>query len=144
MTRLLALAALSTVAALAASTSAAQGAGQVEMKGMTSQIKFEHPVEGYLTDLNGKYKLRVTETTFAPGAVFGEHQRTGPGIRMVKSGQIKQCFGTKCTVYKAGDFFFEGGDITCHADNTTKGSAVLLTFEVLPLDTGKTSAIPPK
>jgi len=46
---------------------------------------------------------------------------------MVKSGQIRQCFGTKCTVYKAGDFFFEGGDITCHADNTTKGSAVLLT-----------------
>ncbi len=111
---------------------------------MKSEIKFEHAVEGFLTDLNGKYKLRVTETTFEPGAVFGEHQRVGPGIRMVKSGQIVQAFGPKAKVYKAGDFFFEGGDITCHANNTAKEKAVILTFEVLPIDTGKTSAIPPK
>lgn len=137
---------LLVVAALGAAVTllTPQRARSVEMKGMTSKIMFEHPVEGYLSDLNGKYKLRVTETTFAPGAVFGEHQRAGPGIRMVKSGQITQCFGTKCTVYKAGDFFFEGGDITCHADNTTKGSAVILTFEVLPVDLGTSSVIPAK
>jgi hypothetical protein len=43
---------------------AAQAAGgspvKVETKGLTAKIKFESVLSGYLSDLNGKYKLRVT------------------------------------------------------------------------------------
>jgi hypothetical protein len=31
------------------------------MMGLTAKIKFESVLSGYLGDLNGKYKLRVTE-----------------------------------------------------------------------------------
>jgi hypothetical protein len=38
------------------------------MRGITSAVKLEEVVFGHLTELNGKYKMRATEVTFAPGA----------------------------------------------------------------------------
>src|SRR5262245_18035861 len=57
--------------------------GKVDTKGLTAKIKYESPLAGYLTDLNGKYKLRVTELVLEPGGYVGEHHHAGPGIRQV-------------------------------------------------------------
>ena len=42
------------------------GPVRVDTKGLTARIKFEHVISGPLADLNGKYKLRVTELTLIP------------------------------------------------------------------------------
>ena len=39
----------------------AGGPGKVDTKGLTAKIKYENVLSGYLGELNGKYKLRVTE-----------------------------------------------------------------------------------
>ncbi len=61
---------------------------QVERKGQSSQPKLEQVISGHLTELNGKYKLRATETTFEPGGYIGEHHHIGPGLRFVASGAL--------------------------------------------------------
>jgi hypothetical protein len=38
----------------------------VETRGITSEVKIEEVTFGHLTELNGKFKLRATELTFAP------------------------------------------------------------------------------
>jgi quercetin dioxygenase-like cupin family protein len=81
---------------------AAQPAGspvKVDTKGLVAKIKFEVPVAGFLTDLNGKYKLRVTELTLAPGGYVGEHNHVGPGIRQVTSGYMTYVLPDKTVVY---------------------------------------------
>src|SRR5262245_5869312 len=61
---------------------------KVDTKGLVAKIKFEAPLAGFLKDINGKYKLRVTELTLAPGGHVGEHNHVGPGIRQVTSGHM--------------------------------------------------------
>ena len=39
----------------------------VEKKDFSSVIEFEQILSGHLTELNGKYKIRVTKTTYKPG-----------------------------------------------------------------------------
>jgi quercetin dioxygenase-like cupin family protein len=58
---------------------------KVEAQGITQTIKLEEVVYGHLTELNGKFKLRATEVTFAPDAYLGAHHHVGPGIRCVLS-----------------------------------------------------------
>lgn len=53
---------------VAGSSSAQQ---RVESKGTTPQIKLESTISGYLTELNGKYKFRVTQITYEPGGYTG-------------------------------------------------------------------------
>src|SRR5215216_1753566 len=57
-------------------------------RGLAAKIKFEAVLAGFLSDLNGKYKLRVTELTLEPGGHVGEHNHVGPGIRQVTSGYM--------------------------------------------------------
>jgi hypothetical protein len=47
----------------------------VEMRGITPSIKLEETVYGHMdmAEVNGKYKMRATEVTFAPGAYLGVH-----------------------------------------------------------------------
>lgn len=52
---------------------------QVERKGLTSTVKLEGTDFGYLSELNGKYKLRITVTTIEPGGYIGEHNHVGAG-----------------------------------------------------------------
>ena len=40
---------------------------RVDTKGLTAKIKFEQVISGPLPDLNGKFKLRVTELILEPG-----------------------------------------------------------------------------
>lgn len=117
---------------------------QVERKGVTSTVKFEGTDFGYLSELNGKYKLRVTETIIEPGGYVGEHNHVGPGIRYLVSGELTFVEQGKTRTYKAGDYFYETGAITNRASSTGGSPVVNLIFEILPVDWKGGSAVPPK
>jgi quercetin dioxygenase-like cupin family protein len=128
-----------------ASAAAAQAGGspvKVDTKGLTAKIKFEAPIAGSFTDLNGRYKLRVTELTLAPGGYVGEHNHVGPGIREVTAGQMTYVLPDKTLVYGPGDFFFEAGDVNHTVFNKTESAMVHVLFEILPLDMAGPSLIP--
>ena len=121
-----------TPRAAAAQTGSASP-GKVDTKGLTAKIKFESPLSGYLTELNGKYKLRVTELVLEPGGYVGEHHHSGPGIRQVTTGTMTYVLPDKTVIYGPGDFFFESGDINHTAYNKTDAPMVHVLFEILPV-----------
>jgi len=123
----------------------AQTAGspvKVDTKGLVAKIKFEAPITGFLGDINGRYKLRVTELTLAPDGYVGEHNHIGPGIRQVTSGHMTYVLPDKTVVYGPGEFFFESGDINHTVFNKTDAPMVHVLFEVLPADLNGPSLIP--
>lgn len=117
---------------------------RVDTKGLTAKIKFESVLSGYLTELNGKYKLRVTELTLEPGGYVGEHHHAGPGIRQVTSGHMTYVLPDKTLVYGPGDFFFESGDVSHTAQNKTDAPMVHVLLEILPADHKGPSIMPAK
>ena len=144
---------LSLLAALSLSAAAprvvmAQATGtspvKVDTKGLTPKIRFEHVISGYLTELNGKYKLRVTELTIEPGGHVGEHNHVGPGIRLMTLGEMTYVLPDMTHTYRAGDFFFESGDINHTVYNRTDKPNQHLLFEVLPADLKGPSLMPVK
>ena len=98
---------------LLASSACAFPQQKVEAVGITPAVKLEELVSGHLTELNGKFKLRVTELTFAPGASLGVHHHAGPGVRLVLSGELTFMQAGKATTYRAGDYFYESGSSFC-------------------------------
>jgi len=120
------------------------GPVRVDTKGLVAKIKFEAPLGGFLTDINGKYKLRVTELTLAPGGQVGEHNHVGPGIRQVTSGYMTYVLPKETIVYGPGDFFFETGDVNHTVFNKTDAPMVHVLFEILPVDHSGPSLIPVK
>ena len=60
----------------------------VETRSVTSVIKIDEVIFGHLAELNGRFKLRATELTFAPDGYIGVHHHIGPGIRYVISGEL--------------------------------------------------------
>ena len=114
----------------------------IEKSGQHSKLKLEQVVSGHIPELNGKYKLRVTEVTYDPSGYIGTHHHVGPGIRCVTSGALSYEQPDKTTIYKAGDCFFESGDVAHTAHNLTSEPVVLLNFEVLPASWSESSAIP--
>jgi quercetin dioxygenase-like cupin family protein len=143
-----ALATLPLMALAAHSREAAAQAGgspvKVDTKGLVAKIKFEAPIGGFLNEINGKYKLRVTELTLAPGGYVGEHNHVGPGIRQVTSGYMTYVLPKETIVYGPGDFFFESGDINHTVFNKTDAPMVHVLFEILPADLSGPSLIPVK
>ncbi len=117
---------------------------RVDTKGLVAKIKFEAPLGGFLTEINGKYKLRVTELTLAPGGQVGEHNHVGPGIRQVTSGYMTYVLPNETIVYGPGDFFFETGDVNHTVFNKTDAPMVHVLFEILPVDHSGPSLIPVK
>lgn len=115
---------------------------RVDTKGLTAKIKFESVLSGYLTDLNGKYKLRVTELTLEPGGHVGEHNHVGPGIRQVTSGYMTYVLPDRTVVYGPGELFFESGDVNHTVYNKTDAPMVHVLFEILPADHKGPSLIP--
>jgi quercetin dioxygenase-like cupin family protein len=130
------------VALLGGATRAA--AQDVEARGLTAAVKLEEVIFGHLPELNGKYKFRATEVTFAPDAHLGVHHHVGPGIRYVLSGEVTFTEGGHVTIYKAGDYFFETGNLAHTAQNKTSGPLRVLFFEILPKDWIGPTVIPPK
>jgi quercetin dioxygenase-like cupin family protein len=117
---------------------------KVEAKGITSKVKLEEVIYGHLVELNAKFKLRVTEVTFAPEAYLGMHHHVSPGIRYVVSGKLTFVEGGKTTIYQAGDYFFETGNIAHAAHNKTKSPLRVIFFEILPAEWVGPTVIPPK
>jgi len=115
---------------------------KVDTKGLTAKIKYESVLSGYLGELNGKYKLRVTELVLEPGGYVGEHHHAGPGIRQVTSGYMTYVLPDKTVVYGPGDFFFESGDVTHTAQNKTEAPMVHVLFEILPAEHRGPSIMP--
>jgi quercetin dioxygenase-like cupin family protein len=81
---------------------------RVDTKGLTARIRFEEVISGSLADVNGKFKLRVTELTLDPDGHIGEHNHLGPGIRQVTAGEMTYVLPDRTAVYKPGDFFRAG------------------------------------
>src|SRR6516164_1902792 len=117
---------------------------KVEARGITSEVKLEEVIFGHLTELNGKFKLRATEVTFAPGGFLGVHHHVGPGIRYVLSGEVTFTEGGQVTIYKAGDYFFETGNVAHTAENKTNLPLRILFFEILPKDWAGPTVVPPR
>jgi quercetin dioxygenase-like cupin family protein len=115
---------------------------RVDTKGLSARIKFESVLAGYLTEINGKYKLRVTELTLEPGGHVGEHNHAGPGIRLMTLGEMTYVLPNHTMIYKAGDFFFESGDINHTVFNKTDRPNQHLLFEILPADLQGPSLMP--
>ena len=93
---------------------------KVEVKGQSSKVKLNQVVSGYLSELNGKYQLRVSETTFEPGGSVGPHHHAGPGIGCITAGELTFAVPDgKTTIYKVGDCYFESGTLTHTASNAT-------------------------
>lgn len=126
----------------AAAQPAASGPARVDTRGLTARIRFESVLSGYLTELNGRYKLRVTELVLEPGGYVGEHHHVGPGIRQVTSGHMTYVLPDRTLVYGPGDFFFESGDVTHTAQNRTDAPMVHVLFEILPADHKGPSIMP--
>ena len=117
---------------------------RVDTKGLTAKIKFESVLDGYLTELNGKYKLRVTELVLEPGGYVGEHHHAGPGIRQVTSGTMTYVLPDKTVIYGPGDFFFESGNVNHTAQNKTDAPMVHVLFEILLVELKGPSIMLPK
>ena len=124
--------------------SAGQETRVVDRKDVDSKVMHEAVVSGYLTEVNGKYKLRMTETSFKPGGYVGEHNHVGPGIRVITAGELTLVEAGRTRIYKQGDVFYESGDVTNAAQNKGNVPVVFLTFEILPIDWKGGSAVPPK
>jgi quercetin dioxygenase-like cupin family protein len=116
----------------------------VDTRDITSVIKVEEITFGHLTELNGKFKLRATELTFAPGGFVGAHHHVGPGIRYIISGELTFTEGGQDTIYKAGDYFFETGNVVHTAQNKTNLPLRVLVVEILPKDWTAPAMITPR
>jgi quercetin dioxygenase-like cupin family protein len=121
---------------------AANAQQKVEIKGQSSKIKFSQVISGHLSQLNGKFQLRVSEATFEPGGFVGAHHHVGPGIRCITEGELTYVSSTGTKIYKVGDCFFEPGDVSHTANNATAGLVKFLSFEILPVSLQGSSTVP--
>jgi quercetin dioxygenase-like cupin family protein len=115
----------------------------VEGKGQSIKRKIEEVISGYLTELNGKYKLSATEVTFEPGGYVSEHHHVAPHIVFVLSGELTSVLNGKTTIYKAGEYFFEPGNMTHAAFNKTRSPLVVISFDILPAGWKGRTVLPP-
>jgi quercetin dioxygenase-like cupin family protein len=123
--------------------SLAQNIAHVETKDVQPVQRLEQVISGHVTDLNGKFKFRVSEVTYQPGGYVGDHHHAGPGVRVIMAGEFTYVKGDKTTVYKAGDAFFEPGDVTHRAYNRGKSILRVMNIEILPADFTGSALIPP-
>ena len=118
---------------------------KVDTKGVTAKILYEAPITGgLLPELKGKYKMRITQITIAAGGHVGDHNHLGPGIRQMTAGEMEYILPDKTVIYRAGDFFFETGDVSHRVNNKTSDPNTHLLFEILPMDLNGPSLIVPR
>ena len=128
---------------IAAATAAEQL--KVDTKGVTAKILYEAPVTGgHLAELKGKYKMRITEISIAAGGHVGDHNHVGPGIRQMTVGEMEYIMPPMTHVYRAGDYFFETGDISHRVLNKSGTLNTHLLFEILPVELSGASLILPR
>ena len=118
---------------------------KVDTKGVSAKILYEAAISGgHLPELKGKYKLRITEISIAPGGHVGDHNHLGPGIRQMTVGEMEYIMPHMTSTYRAGDYFFETGDISHRVINKSGASNTHLLFEILPADLKGPSLILPR
>ena len=117
---------------------------KVEVRGVTAEVKIEEVTFGHLTELNDRFKMRATEFTFAPGAFVGVHHHAGPGIRYILSGEITLTEGGLVSVYKAGEYYYETGNIAHTAENKADVPLRFIVVEMIPKTWSGPAVIPPK
>ena len=88
--------------------------------------------------------LAATEVTFEPGGYVSEHHHVGPHIVFVLSGELTSVLNGKTTVYKAGEYFYEPGNVTHAAFNKTSLPLVVIGFDILPAEWKGRAVLPPK
>ena len=115
--------------------------GVVERSGMHADLKIEQLITGNLTELNGKYKLRVAVVTYEPGGFVGNHHHAGPGLRCVFAGHLTYVQQGVTNVYGPGDCFYESGNVDHHARNNGNEAVKLFNFQILPREWTGSSAI---
>ena len=113
----------------------------VERKGQHAELKLERILTGNLTELNGRYKIRVALVTYDPGGFVGNHHHAGPGLRCVTKGRLTYVQEGETNVYGTGDCFYESGNVDHHAFNETGQSVELYNFQILPSEWSGSSAI---
>jgi len=106
----------------------------VEMTGVKPTLKMQTPVEGFFTPLNGKLDLRATELEIEPGGSIKDHYHFGPGIRRMLSGELTLIYmeTKKEQVVRAGEYFYEPGDVNINGVNRSKEPAKLVIVELVP------------
>ena len=118
---------------------------KVDTKGVSAKILYEAPISGgHLPELKDKYKLRITEISIAPGGHVGDHNHLGPGIRQMTVGEMEYIMPHMTTTYRAGDYFFETGDISHRVNNKSGAVNTHLLFEILPVNLTGPSLILPR
>ena len=88
--------------------------------------------------------MRATEFTFAPGSYLGVHHHVGPGVRYILSGELTFTEGGHATVYKAGDYYFETGNLAHTDENKSQVPCRILIVGIIPKDWVGPAVIPPK
>ena len=131
--------------ALASLTARAAEPLKVDTREVAAKILYEAPITGgHMPELTGKYKMRITEISIGPGGHVGDHNHLGPGIRQMTAGEMEYILPDKTVIYRAGDFFFETGDISHRVNNKTGVPNTHLLFEILPMDVKGASLIIPR
>jgi quercetin dioxygenase-like cupin family protein len=118
------------------------GAQEIKKERFRSTVKLEEIISGHLQELNGKYKIRLSETTYEPGGFIGEHHSVGPGIRYVKSGELTYIQNDTTRIFREGTYFYESGDVVHTAYNRSGKAVIIINFEVVPADWKGASPIP--
>ncbi len=144
--RFFVLAALVCLAAATARLSSQMPASHsaVEMTGVKPALKMQTPVEGFFTPLNGKLDLRATELEIEPGGSIKDHYHFGPGIRRMLSGELTLIYvdTKKEQVVRAGEYFYEPGDVNINGVNRGKELAKILIVELVPAGLKGSAMVP--
>jgi len=144
--KLWAVGALVSLAIVAVRSDAQAPAAQpaVEMSGMKATMKLQAPLEGFFKALNGKLDLRATEVDFEPGGAVRDHLHFGPGIRRVLAGELTLIFADtkKEQVVRAGEYFYESGDVNIQGVNRGTETAKLLIVELVPASLKGSAMVP--
>lgn len=116
----------------------------VEMTGVKPAMKLQAPVEGFFTSLNGKLDLRATEVEIEPGGSIKDHYHFGPGIRRMLSGELTLIYQDtkKEQVVRAGEYFYEPGDVNINGVNRGKEPAKLVIVELVPAGLNGSAMVP--
>ena len=119
------------LAALAIVSRAQSNTSVVERSGLHADLKIEQLISGNLTELNGKYKLRVAAVTYEPGGFVGNHHHAGPGLRCVYAGTLTYVQQGVTNHFGPGDCFYESGNVDHHAQNEGNEAVQLFNFQIL-------------
>jgi quercetin dioxygenase-like cupin family protein len=116
----------------------------VETKGLTKKLLYDELLAGPLTEINGKYRMWVTEFTIAPGGYVGPHLHAAPGFRCLIAGEVTNIEADgKTTIYHPGECYWEAGDKIHTPYNKGERMVLGLQFELVPASfTGSGTILP--